>query len=481
MNPGPRLILLVLGLAAPAGAWAQVAGVPAVVLDRALEPSRVQLLRVDVRRVEGPAGVEGRGAEPRRGEFVVVDASGKRRTLAAGEVLAIVPVSWIGPADAAGMLDAPASPASVTPALFSKLGRSATPWVELVDGQVFTGRPAAAGAEDAGEGPAEDTQGGEPPLVWRHERFGTLTFPLERVSHAVLEPRLLSGAPQAAAALESPRTVDSVRLSNGDRVDGFVEEVGSEIVIERSGGGRATIPLARAATVTLGSEPVRASGPTVWLADGSVVAVGKAASDGDEGRVTLALPSTGSRSEADRGEKDAGGASFQLVDLRAVVVDAGVLTPLALLPMLSQTPTTDRPGAEPARVIWGEEATSPGGLVGLPPVLSAADVVLPGPMSVRWSLPAGASRVAGWAHLEEENWDWGDCTVVLKLVGERTPARELARGRVYAKEPSFRFSVDLSGAAPGDALSVRIEPGPTGPVQDRVVLKRVLVLTQPIK
>ena len=79
-----------------------------------------------------------------------------------------------------------------------------------------------------------------------------------------------------------------------------------------------------------------------------------------------------------------------------------------------------------------------------------------------WSLdPAGAA--------------WGDCDVRISVRGLESQIRELARGRVNADSPVLPINVSLPGSA--GVLRLEVLPGAGGPIQDRIVLKRMLILS----
>jgi len=103
--------------------------------------------------------------------------------------------------------------------------------------------------------------------------------------------------------------------------------------------------------------------------------------------------------------------------------------------------------------------------------LGAPDIELPGPMSVTWTLPAGVTRVAGVAELPVSARAWGDCSVVM-FDGA---GAQVWTTRLSGDAPSAPFNIDLSGK---DALTltVRVEAGANGPIEDRVLLRRVLLL-----
>ena len=125
------------------------------------------------------------------------------RTRGLGETLALVPGWWAeaSPGGAGGHTDAPAPLRISAP----------EPFVELVDGQRFVGRPGRIGAE--GEA-----------IAWVHEKFGTLMLPIDEVARFVLRP-----TPGDEHTPPGTPAADTIWLINGDRLEGFVETVGSRV------------------------------------------------------------------------------------------------------------------------------------------------------------------------------------------------------------------------------------------------------------
>ena len=121
------------------------------------------------------------------------------RTRAPGEILALVPGWWADafPGSASGL--AASAPRDGAP----------EPFIELVDGQRFVGHPGRIGSE--GEA-----------IAWVHEKFGTLMLPIDEVARFVLRP-----LPGDTLSLPGTPSADTLWLINGDRLEGFVETVGS--------------------------------------------------------------------------------------------------------------------------------------------------------------------------------------------------------------------------------------------------------------
>ena len=105
--------------------------------------------------------------------------------------------------------------------------------------------------------------------------------------------------------------------------------------------------------------------------------------------------------------------------------------------------------------------------------LGAADIELPGPMTVLFDVP-GASRVSGMVELPERCRVWGDCEVYIDLVGA-SGTKPLWHHRLHDAQPLLAFNLPLP--ATSDAvLQVRVEAGSNGPIMDRIVLRRPMVL-----
>lgn len=451
------LVCLIAAVPGPAkpGAEASPPAVRVTLIDGSLGTQTVELVQLDA-----PA----RPGQPAR--CVFIDAAGARVTLTTADGPARFPLA-IAPddrtfADPAAPDPAPAPPTSPQP-------RRGVSVIELVDGQRLLGSLGAPGPD----GPPGDDQS----LRWNHPRLGLQTIPLERV-HAL---RLSAPAtPEALRAVEQQESrsgvpeSDMVLLTNGDRLTGFVDRIGGpsdEVVVTPapSPGSKPQpvhVSLAQAAYIALANPMVRPAGIVLWLSDGSVVATDRLGFDAAADRVTLgALPSATATPSP--------GASLDPGDVRAVALDASRLTPLASLGIARSAPTGDRRIAEPARIVPLSE--------GAPSPLGADDILLPGPMLVEWELPAGATRLSGWVTLDPSARAWGDCTVSLGVIepGQSEPTTTLARQGVSADQPVMPVNIDLPGL-PGKArLRVTVDAGPSGPIQDRVWLRRMLIVSEP--
>lgn len=315
--------------------------------------------------------------------------------------------------------------------------------IDLTDGQRYPG-------DLSSEPPADES------LVWSHRTFGRLDFPIERV--------LRFQRPGTARADRAPASAasDTLRLINGDVLRGFIEALSDPTRIEVDN-QPIELPMSRIAGAEFSNTSVRPTGIHVWLSDGTVAAVERITIDTDR-RATLHL---------ELGPSESAEWSY----VRAVAFDAGRLLPLASVPPLSQEPSAGRrwtssvtyeipPGPGPG------SGSGPGETIAMEvAALNAPDITVPGPMRVSWELPQGARRVAGSAALDAGTAPWGDCEIVI-LAGER----EVLRKELTQESGPIAFNIELAGAR---TFTIATEPGRYGPILDRVVLSRPLVLMGP--
>jgi len=88
-------------------------------------------------------------------------------------------------------------------------------------------------------------------------------------------------------------------------------------------------------------------------------------------------------------------------------------------------------------------------------------------MVVEWDLPPGSERVSMSLGMDAGTYPWGDCEVVISVDGAEVLRRRLQGGQAPA---------EINIAAKGEVMRVEVEAGKYGPIMDRVVLGRALVL-----
>lgn len=369
--------------------------------------------------------------ERRAAGFVVQDSTG-RRTINAESVIAFVnKAPALSAAAKLFSADAPAPTAA---------------WLTLTDGRRVHGLITEPAAPDS--------------LTLRHNTLGDLTFPIELAARLDFAN---TGVISAADVRPDPSPQDQVFLRNGDRVQGFVESIASSITIDRDGTS-ITPEIARVVAVVFANPSTPPAGTSIWLSDGTVLHADDYKLRAPE--LELTLPTQSAAPAPDPAPDSAAASPPSLkIDLRqlaAIAPSAERFTPLARVPISKQT------GA-PGRRWFGPVKIADAGPLGL------ADVELPGPMSVEWSLPNDAARLAFEILLPPESRIWGDCVVVVEFISNTT-ARELARHRLNAETPSAAINVEVPDAA---VLRISVEQGEGGPIQDRILLRRGILLRSP--
>jgi hypothetical protein len=156
---------------------------------------------------------------------------------------------------------------------------------------------------------------------------------------------------------------------------------------------------------------------------------------------------------------------FPTEEIVGFVENAGAVLPLARFAPATTEPYGTRSVADPIEV----------GDIGVP--LGAADVTLPAPMVVTWSLPEGAERISMRAVLPAACRVWGDCVLVVEQTGVKgIGGKELARVRLNGETPEADLNMELlTGGGP---LRMTLDPGENGAIQDRVVLRQPLILVK---
>jgi hypothetical protein len=92
-----------------------------------------------------------------------------------------------------------------------------------------------------------------------------------------------------------------------------------------------------------------------------------------------------------------------------------------------------------------------------------------GPLAVRYDLPAGCRRFAAEAMLPRSGRGWGDFELVLRCGDE-----EVYRQRINGNQPTDAINVPIAGRS----LTIELTEGDHGPIQDRLVLRRALLLIE---
>lgn len=390
-----------------------------------------------------------------------LDPAASERTIALKDIIALAPAAWV---------PTPETTAPVTDGFTSDLPIHR---LDLTDGQRFVGefpggRP-GVGPRPSPPSPPGTAPSADAPVMFQCERLGLLTVPLDRVQRyhysAKYPPEIGS---QALSTVN-----DTLFLGNSDRIEGLVTRLGPGVVtIETkptsTKPGTAARPMLTTIDIrqVLLAHLVNPGAPLrslrVDLNDGTVLAADRLSADAQGSRLVVRAVVAGASSQT---------VAMDLGHLAAVIPDASRIIPISGLPFAAQTPAPGRVSTLPAAVVPD---------VGAP--LSAADILLPGPMTVEWAIPAGAASVLGYAQMDDRSFAWGDCVVSVSIAAPApgAPERQIAKGRLNSESPSLTIASPLGTLRTGDRLRVRVDSGERGPIQDRTVLRRMVFLTAPV-
>lgn len=284
-------------------------------------------------------------------------------------------------------------------------------------------------------------------VAWVRTPVGDMDVPLEDIR--LLVPSLLQD-PGAFDLADGDRVV----LTNGDRLDGFVDAITdrlSVLVGEGADERLVEVPLDRVAAVRLVSSEAEPGTMRAWFSDGLVVdATSIRAGEMDDESGSFGVELDGETVRGDR-------LPVGLDDLTAVVFDTGRLRGLAELEIDGIEAVGPRHHLEPPLVL---EPLAAAGL---------GTLELRGPVAVRWIVPDDATRFTAVASMPEVARQWGDLELVV-LDGRE----ERLRTTVNAMHPEVVIDVPLSAA--DRRLTIRLEPGRHGPVMDRVRFRLPRVL-----
>lgn len=297
-------------------------------------------------------------------------------------------------------------------------GRTDPGVLVLADGQRFPGRP-------------ELRQGR---LVWVNPLLGAVRIDLESLRGISLRPGI-----EPPAATER----DVVLLSNGDRLEGVVDALGTELTLVQGEGAEAStvqVPLERVDAFGLVTPTKVSASARIWLEDGTVADVERPILESD-GQIHL-------RGFLDAAETRAHGVPMSIV--RGARLLAGTSTPLAAMPIARTVVPPERLFAPAATIV---DPTAPLGL---------SSMRISGPVEMTWSLPKDARRFVATARLPDEARPWGDLElVILDGQGERW------RGHLGPGATSMAVDVALRDAS----LTIRLEEGRFGPIGDILLLE----------
>lgn len=340
--------------------------------------------------------------------------------------------------------------------------------IELIDGQRLVGRLAMrrrSYRRQAEPDPdtSEDLDDGEM-IAWENDFVGRFEFPLERVSRIVFpanpgfdawfdEDELMNMARQRSQrslvqsdkflrpSTETEMDADVVLLANGDRVTGYVMSCSDGLVtIEDDNGDIIELPIERVRELTLLNESERPEGARILGTDGSEFQVDAVRLSGDY--VHADMPGRGTIRIS---------GSF----VRGILFDAAAFQPLATATLAAvKGPEVYGPVDHPRRV-------------DVDAAFGVSDIELRGPVDMEFVLPDAPGRFVTQVEIPRSHVDWANLVVSVYI--DDAPVVSTA---LHRDQPREMIVVDFEG---GRSLSIHLEEGERGPVQDVVVLRRPML------
>jgi hypothetical protein len=280
-------------------------------------------------------------------------------------------------------------------------------------------------------------------IAWDTANMGRLTVAVEKIRRMNLRGRQNSVIRNALESNDVPEAVgDRLVLTNGDVLHGFLDSAGKQFVFETNDGQRVELSYVQVAQVELLNPAQARRGALVWMADGSITGVEDLTWTPAVMRLTIAGRQTGAIS---------GGS------LRGVVFASEMFVALSELePQVSRL-SDWMDWVEPPR------RANPNAACGL------SDIQLRGPVEVTYTIPSGSTQLRTTAVVPRRAGPWADLVLDVLVDGRsvwREPMDATGRSR-------REIELDLSG---GRALTIRIEEGGRGPVDDVVILERPMIL-----
>lgn len=378
-------------------------------------------------------------------EFVGRTTEGKLLRLPTDKVLAILPAH----PDELAALRRPV--VSRSPFASSLAAAPEDGLLLLTDGQTLSGAPVRD---------FKTLDALQEAMPWQSRSLDRVVIPLERINVVVMR----------GSNIDWPvgTNNDVVILKNNDIAQGYVDtkyepgDTDLSVLVEGEGGKVRRIPQRRISSIFLSNPAHPANGAWVWFNDGSTLRTTGVQFGLDmQGALNTTFTTPvmlGATSAATSDEPKA--VEFEVGGILAYTPHRESLEPLVKVPNTVQATDSSRRWTAPP--VLGDPVTSP---------LGAADIELPGPMSVTWTMPERAVRIAGVLELPESSRVWGDCNVTLTA----QDGSKLFTTRLNGAAPIATFNVVLP-TSKKSAITVRVDAGENGPIEDRVVIRRALIL-----
>ena len=275
-------------------------------------------------------------------------------------------------------------------------------------------------------------------LSWEHSWLGRVDVPLE----------LVSGLSLGGSSVPVPRDKDVVVLANGDRLTGFITGLGDPIrmVVDLDADAEIKVPIDRAVGLALVTPPRAPAGPRIWFTDGTMLNVRRvAARDGYLRMHPIWADAAGPPVEV------------RLADVTAILFDSRSMAAFSAIAPTAVEKSSPRFFVPPPRVLDDR------------PPLGLGRIEYRGPLLARYALPPGTRRFAAEAAVPPNARLWADFELVL-----RDDDNEVFRRHISAELPEVSINVALSGSE----LTIELTQGGNGPILDRMILDRALLLVR---
>ncbi len=303
--------------------------------------------------------------------------------------------------------------------------RRATGHVSLVDGQRLPGEPSYSEPQEPGH------------FSWRHPWLGQINIPIERMTSVALS---YAGG-LALDAAKPNRDEDVVFLLNGDEVEGFILEIGSNLQIDTDG-NVLEFALDQVSAIRMMPEVMAPKGKRVTFRDGTIIDVqeirigldGYTRLSGDSLQLVDGMPSSSDLPRA--------------IEINSVSFDPAEFQSLTPLKPVSVAGPPTRFYAKPPRVIDQ----------GPDPLLSRLE--MQGPVHVTYKLPPNTSRFMSLLTLEDQTTPFAHLQVVVLVDGE-------PRWRTMLAQQQSQAMIDIP--IEGEYLSFELSEGNASSTGDRVV------------
>ena len=305
------------------------------------------------------------------------------------------------------------------------------PCVNLTDGQRYTGQWIGAAPDGSS-------------LRWHNDLVGVMSIPLDEIRSVVWQHA------GSASSSNTDTATDTIVLSNGDTMTGFVSALSDQGVrlIPDQAANEVTIPFSRIARLSMANPNRDAVGSPYWLTliDGTRTRADELSIIDDQAS-WLTTPPGGSPTEiqtpvTDLVRIDFGAGGWRLIELNE-------------LPMQTVSDQSVFGMAMPVRVQDGS-------------------IRAHAPAEIVFDLPDGAIRFAAVAELDTTDMpvprrDWADFDIVVYGGDEA-----VGRGHVTGNQPISTLNMPISAST----LKIRLEPGVNGPILDRLRLRNPVILTR---